>query len=414
MKCLIVNTFENEGGAARAAHRLHLGLQDIGVESAMLVQFKTSDEPSVLGPKRKIDKGFNKLRPHLDVLPLQLYRNRRNALWGLGWVPSNVVCDQVRDLRPDIVHLNWISAGFLPLAALRSINRPIVWTLHDSWAFTGGCHIPYECTRYRQSCGACPLLGSGKDNDLSRWVWKRKARFWKELNLTVVTPSKWLAECAKASALFRNTKVEVIPNGLNLSLYKPSDRFFARELLGLPRDKKLILFGAIGSLGDHNKGFHHLQEALKQLAAAGWGEKAELVVFGASSANSPDLGLKANYLGRLYDDVSLALLYSAADVFVAPSIQENLPNTVMEALACGTPSVAFNIGGMPDMIKHQCNGYLARPFEPSDLAQGITWVLSDDERWKMLSRQAREKVERDYNIDMVAKQYLNLYSNILS
>lgn len=413
MKCLIVNTYDTAGGAARAAYRLHKGLQGIGVQSGMLVQTKFSDDPTVIGPQGKVSKGLSKLRPHLEALPLQFYPHRHVTPWGPAWLPGDVG-SKIKSLNPDIIHLHWICDGFVPVSSLARFDRPIVWTLHDSWAFTGGCHIPFECTRYKAACGSCPHLGSSKETDLSRGLWNRKARHWKGLNLTVVTPSRWLADCVKDSSLFSDVRVEVIPNGLDLNRYKPVNQQTAREMLNLPGDKKLILFGAMDSLSDRNKGFQFLQTALQHLAEQGWGGKAELIVFGASKPlTPPDLQLKTHYPGILHDDISLSLLYAAADVFVAPSIQENLSNTVMEALACGTPCVAFDIGGMPDMIIHEYNGYLAKPFEPIDLTSYIIRILSDDNHREKLSCQARTKVERDFEIGKIAGQYLNLYDDIL-
>lgn len=297
---------------------------------------------------------------------------------------------------------------------ISKLDCPVVWTLHDMWAFTGGCCYAGDCKAYFRSCGSCPQLNSGSGRDISYQIWNRKLRHLKKINLTVVSPSRWLAECAKLSFLFRDVRVEVIPNGLDLTQFKPIDKKIAREILGLPLNRKFILFGAMNAASDSRKGFQNLQPALQQLAVNKDTEKAELIVFGSSQpADPPDFGLQTRYLGRLHDDVSLALLYSAADVFVAPSIQENLANTVMEALACGTPCVAFDIGGMPDMIEHRLNGYLARPFEPSDLAAGIAWVLSDDSRCSALARRAREKAEAEFEIQSVAGRYAKLYGELL-
>ncbi|MEW6496178.1 MAG: glycosyltransferase, partial [Cyanobacteriota bacterium] len=267
--------------------------------------------------------------------------------------------------------------------------------------------------RYNNSCGACPQLGSQKNEDLSRWVWQRKAKAWKNLNLTIVTPSHWLAKCASSSSLFQNLRIEVIPNGLDTQQYKPIPRQVARKILNLPQDKLLILFGAMYPNSDRRKGFHFLQQALQRLGATAWQNQAELVIFGASRPKEPiGLGLNAHYLGKLSDDISLAVVYAAADVFVAPSLEDNLPNTVMEAIACGTPSVAFNIGGMPDMIEHQHNGYLAKPFESEDLARGIVWVLENKERYQKLCDRARQKAEQEFTLEIQALRYKTLYSEI--
>ena len=283
------------------------------------------------------------------------------------------------------------------------------------WSFTGGCHYNEDCDKYTANCGACPILGSTKEADLSRQIWQRKHKSWQDLNLTIVTPSRWLGDCAKASSLFGDRRVEVIPYGLDLKTYRPIDRATARNLLKLPQDKQLVLFLSLNATSDRRKGFQLLQPALQQLSQSGWQDKLELMVVGASQPeNPPELGFKAHYLGIMRDDLSLALAYSAADVFVAPSIQDNLPNTVLEAIACGTPCVAFKIGGMPDMVEHQANGYLASPFETEDLARGIGWVLEDGDRLQNLSTFAREKAEREFALEIQARRYQTLYQEILA
>jgi glycosyltransferase involved in cell wall biosynthesis len=412
MKVLTLNSSDSSGGAARAAFRLHRGLRAIGIESEMLVQGKRSDDPSVIGPASEIAKKMAMLRPHLDFLPLRMYPDRQRIIFSPALVPDRLPA-RIAALNPDIVHLHWICEGFMRLETLPRLKRPIVWTLHDSWAFTGGCHIPFDCLRYQECCGECPTLGSAEENDLSRKIWLRKRKAWQGLNLTVVTPSNWLAACARSSSLFRDLRVEVIPNGLDLERFKPCDKTSARSLLRLPQDKKLILFGGVNVDGDRNKGLQNLLPALRRLACQGWGEKAEALVFGASRpADATDFGLPTRYLGILEKEADISLLYSAADVFVAPSIQENLPNTVMEAAACGTPSVAFRIGGMPDLIEHKRNGYLAVPYEPEDLADGIGWVLADSDRWQELSDTGRKKTEREFALPQVAGRYAALYEDI--
>ena len=282
------------------------------------------------------------------------------------------------------------------------------------WAFTGGCHYNEGCERYVEACSNCPQLNRSGKNDLSRSVLRRKKKAWGKLDITIVTPSNWLAECAKKSSLFKGWRIEVIHNGLNLNLFKPINKSTAREIWDLPPNKKLILFGAMSATSDHKKGFDLLYEGLKQLAVK-YSDKAELIVFGSSKPeNPPDFGLPVHYLGRLHDDVSLSLLYAAADVMVTPSRQDNLPNTVVESLACGTPVVAFDIGGMPDMIEHQINGYLSKLFDVSDLTVGINWVLSDENRHKELCLKARGKAVACFDIKKIAKQYAELYEDVIT
>ncbi len=412
MKVLQLSTHDIRGGAARAAYRLQQGLQAIGVDSTMLVQRRHGTDPTVLLDKRAIGQVASLLAPHVEKLPFWLYRKRQPTPWGLNWTPSPTA-SYVNRHQPDLVHLHWIADGFVSLRSLHQIKAPLVWTLHDSWAFTGGCHLPYACVRYQQSCGACPQLHSTHQQDLSRWHWHAKARALRNLPITIVTPSRWLATCAQSSSLLRECRIEVIPNGLDLTRFKPADKFFARAVLGLPQDKKLILFGALNSTSDRNKGFHLLAPALQKIAASPLANSTELVILGARRPpQPPDLGLLTHYPGSLQDEISVALLYAAADVFVAPSIQENLSNMVLEAMACGIPCVAFQIGGMPDMIDHEQNGYLARPFEDDDLAAGISWVIADANRHQQLALAARHKVEENFELQQVARRYADLYEEV--
>ncbi|TBR58672.1 glycosyl transferase [Westiellopsis prolifica IICB1] len=412
MKILLLSTQDISGGAARASYRLHKGLQNIGINSQMLVQEKNSDDKTVLAPRIRMFQGLARSKLTFDTLPLKFYRQRSENIFSLQWLPDRVI-PKIAAINPDIINLHWISGAFVHIETLAKLKQPLVWTLHDMWAFTGGCHYSGDCERYIKSCGTCPQLGSNKDWDLSRWVWKRKTNAWKKLNLTIVTPSSWLARCARDSSLFQDLRVEVIPYGVDVQTYRPIERHIARKLLKLPQDKQLVLFGSLRATSDKRKGFHLLQAALEELSKSGWKDRLEVVIFGASQPeNPPDFGFQAHYVGTLNDDLSLAVVYSAADVFVLPSIEENLANTVMEAIACGTPSVAFNIGGMPDMIEHQKNGYLAQAYKVEDLAQGIAWVLENQERHRQLSYFAREKVLQEFTLEIQADHYKSLFQEI--
>ena len=412
MKILLLNTSAITGGASKAAYRLLKGLQRNDVQVQMLVQSKIIDDYSIIGPEVKWQKAFSKIRPIIDSIPVKFYKQRKKIIFSPAIIPDNI-SKKVKNINPDIVHLHWIAGGFIKIESLAKMKKPIVWTLHDSWAFTGGCHIPFECKKYIKNCGCCPTLNSNKKKDLSYKILQRKRKYWKNLDLTIVTPSSWLGKCAKKSSLFYKTRVEVIPNGIDLSRFKPIDKNIARDILCLPKDKKIILFGAMSAINDQNKGFHLLKQSLKKYQLIG-NKNIEFVVFGSSKPkNEENLGFKIHYLGRLNDEISLALVYSTADVFILPSIQENLPNTIMESLACGIPVVAFNVGGISDMIDHQRNGYLAKPFDTTDLSCGIKWVLEDNIRWRKLSESARAKVINEFDIVKIAKRYEDLYKDIL-
>lgn len=408
MNVLMLNEADGGGGAAKAAFRLNHGMRELGINARLLVKTRTNNVPGV---ERTVSP-VRALRVHLDMLPVRCYPNKPLLNFSPAWLPDRVA-GQVAAMEPDLVHLHWLTAGFLRLETLNKINKPLLWTLHDSWAFTGGCHVPFECTKYRQKCGACPVLGSSVGKDLSRSIWERKHKAWNDLNLTVVTPSRWLANCARSSSLFQNVRVEVIPNGLDLELFKPIDKRLAREALSLPQDKKLILFGGAGIGLQANKGFRLLISALQPISTTSWGEHAELVVFGVSGPDGEQAsGLEENYLGWLKDEDSLATAYSAADLFVVPSMMENFPNTALEAMACGTPCVAFEQGGMTDLIEHERSGYLARPYETEDLMRGIRLLLEDDKLRAEMARNARQKVVDNFAMEKVCKSYITLYQEL--
>jgi len=410
MKILIVNTSDINGGAARAAYRLHKALLAQNIDSQMLVQSKSSDDFTVLTETSKLRKNLNKLRPTLDSIPVRFYKERTKTLFSPSCLPFTDVVGKINELNPDIVHLHWICSGMMLIEDIARIKAPIVWSLHDNWAFTGGCHIMWECEKYKENCGNCPRLGAEKENDLSRKVFNRKQKTFSKIdNLTIVGLSSWLNKCSKKSALLKDKKHINLPNPIDTKTYKPFDKEKARELWSLPKDKKFVLFGANSATSDINKGFKELSEALHKLTF----KDVEFVVFGSSEPKEPqNFGFKTHYLGSLHDDVSLVTLYSAVDVMIVPSLQEAFGQTASEAMACGTPTVAFGHTGLLDIIDHKKNGYLAIPFDTTDLANGIEWVLNN-ENYDELGENAREKVLREFDSVVVARKYIELYNEVL-
>ena len=410
MKILIVNTSDIQGGAARAAYRLHSALLVEGVDSQMLAQSQSSDNLTVIGPQTKVQKALGKLRPTLDGLPVHRYKERTKTLFSPSWLPFSSIVERINAINPDIVHLHWIAGGMMRIEDIAKIKAPIVWSLHDMWAFTGGCHYDEECHAYTKDCGSCKVLRSHKNNDLSKKVFIRKQKtFTKIDNMTVVGLSSWLNDCSKNSSLLKDKRHINLPNPINTTRFQPFDKNKARTLWNLPTDKKLVLFGAMGVTSDPRKGFNELSEALHELKD----DSIELVIFGSSQPKNPhNFAFKTHYLGQLHDDVSLVTLYSAVDVMIVPSLQENLSNAIIESLACATPVVGFDIGGNSDMIEHHKTGYLAEPFDSNDLAKGIEWVLNS-ESYDELCQNAREKVLREFDSQVVAKKYIDLYNKII-
>jgi glycosyltransferase involved in cell wall biosynthesis len=307
----------------------------------------------------------------------------------------------------DVIHLHWINGEMMSISDIGQLTKPVVWTLHDMWAFCGAEHYT-EDFRWRDGYISSNRPSYEGGFDLNRWTLERKRKHWKR-PMHIVTPSRWLAECAKQSVLMRDWPITVIPNAIDTNVWQPVDKTLARQLLHLPPDVPLLLFGAMGGAQDPRKGFDLLRAALNHLRGQLPG--LELVVFGQLTPKVPmDMGFPVHYTGHLHDDVSLRLLYSAADVMAIPSRQDNLPNTGIEAHACGTPVVAFNSCGLPDIVVHQETGYLANAFDVADLAHGIAWMLDDTQRHAALRHAARQRAVTLWSNDVVAAQYKAVYA----
>jgi glycosyltransferase involved in cell wall biosynthesis len=404
---LVVNTSQKSGGAARAAWRVFLGIRRERPNAHYLTLLTDERRADVAGRYHWSFEGvLTEQLSRLDDLPLRRYPRRRQGTFTPA-VWANPLRVRLKSFRPRLVHLHWVAGSLLRIEDLARLRVPVVWTLHDAWAFTGGCHYAGDCGGFRDSCGRCPRLGSDRDEDLSRAIWRRKSRAYAKLNMTVVTPSRWLAEIARQSSLFKGRRVEVIPNGLDTGVFRPLDKATAKAFLGIDPGRKVLLFGAEW-LTDPRKGGDLLAAALAKLDFP-----CTLLTFGkgavAFEAN-PNVTVHAQ--GTLRDDISLALTYSAADVFICPSREDNLPNTVAEAMACGTPCAAFAVNGLPDMITHRVDGWLARAFDPEDLAAGIRWIATHPHP-EELGRSAREKAVREYSLDVMTARYVSLYDELL-
>lgn len=410
MKILHLSKSDIVGGAARAMYRLHQCLRNEGLDSVVLCQDKQSGDYSVIGPQKIIQKSIASLRPSLDTLPVK--KNRKNkTLFSPAWLPFGGVVKNIEKIRPDIVHLHWIYGGMIRIERLTKIKAPIIWTLQDQWAYTGGCHYDEDCGKYKNQCERCPVLESGKKNDLSRKIFRRKSRIFSKINnMTIIGSSRWMSECARESRLLKGKKIITLPNPIDTNKYKPIDKNTAKSILNLSNHKKFILFGAVNATGDPRKGFKELIQALRQLKR----KNIEFIVFGSyKPLNEPGLGLKIKFMGQLSDDISLQVLYSAVDVMIVPSLQESFGQTASESLSCGTPVVCFAATGLLDIVDHKKNGYLAKPFDTKDLADGIEWVLNNPD-YNDLCANARKKVLKEFDSKVVAKKYIKLYKEILN
>jgi len=421
MKITILSTFDNFGGAAIAASRLNKALNTNGLSSNMLVQDKKGNLPDVESIAQNwFQKKLALLRFALDRYQFAFYEKNKGVRFIFSQAKIGVdVSNHLLIEQSDIIHLHWINFGFLSLNSLEKLfktNKPIVWTLHDMWAFTGGCHYSRECTNYERNCGNCvQFLKKPYKNDLSYQVWERKKEIFSKANLTIVTCSEWLAQKARESSLLKDKTIISIPNPIDTNIFRPIEKSVVTEYFNLSPDKIYILFGAV-KVSDERKGFSYFAEALsilKTLLSVGRQPTIiEILIFGQAQASDFEgLSFKVNILGKLSDLETIAKVYSAATVFVSPSIEDNLPNTIMESMACGTPVVGFEVGGIPEMIDHEKSGYLAKYKSSEDLAKGIYWTLFESD-YDELVNYSIQKVLDNYSEKVIAEKYKKVYQSL--
>ena len=410
MRVLIVNTSERTGGAAVAANRLMMALNNNGVKAKMLVRDKESDSLTVVGLPKSPMLNWHFLWERLVIF--FHCRFSRKHLFEIDLANSGSDITKLREFQEaDVIHLHWINQGMLSLSGIRKIlksGKPVVWTMHDIWPATAICHLTLNCRNFTTHCHNCRLLpGKGSSSDLSTSVWRKKEKMLEDSSIYFVTCSHWLEQEAKASALLRGQKIVSIPNPIDTHIYRSGDKQTARKNLGLPEDKRLILFVS-QRVTNKNKGMDYLIDACRQL------EDYELVILGGHAEEVVDqLPLKAHPLGYVNDERRIVEIYQAVDVFVLPSLSENLPNTIMEAMACGVPCVGFKVGGIPEEIDHKRNGYVAEYRDSDDLARGIRWILSEAD-YDQLSQEAVRKVAHSYSQQSVAISYLDVYHQAMA
>lgn len=384
----------------------------------MLVQKKLgSDNQSQTIINNSISKLAYLFRFTLDESYIRLFTVQSRGRFSNPFIGADV-SSHPSVSEADVINLHWINGGFLSLKSiynLGKLNKPVVWVLHDMWAFTGGCHYNVECEKFINKCHNCPSLKSPGEKDKSSKIFREKEKLIKDINLTIVTPSIWLSEEAKRSELFKDKRIENIPYPIDLDVYKPVQKTEARNKLNLPKNKFLILFGSM-TVKDERKGFNFLIESLKLFADKNRDVKnnIELIVFGSAGKEQLDsIPFRVNYFGRFKNESEIVSCYNSADVFMAPSLQDNLPNTVLESIACGVPVLGFNIGGLPDMVEHMKNGYLAELKSVNDLEKGIEWFYDKRNQMDELSKYAREKAVSSFNQTAISEKYLNLYKSLI-
>lgn len=407
MRILIVNTSERTGGAAVAANRLMKALNNNGAKAKMLVRDKETETLTVVPLPHSPRLRWHFLWERL-VIFCRLHFSRQH-LFEVDIANAGYDITKLPEFQEaDVIHLHWVNQGMLSLKGIQKIlqsGKPVVWTMHDIWPVTALCHVTLGCQHFTSQCGNCRLLpGGGSSHDYSTTIWQRKQRMLADENIYFVACSHWLESEAKRSALLKGQKITSIPNPIDTRIYKKGDKQEARQRLGLPLDKKLILF-ASQRVTNVNKGMDYLIEACRQLQIS---DAAVVILGGHAEEVVSQLSLEAYPLGYVNDEQRIVDVYHASDVFVLPSLSENLPNTIMEAMACGVPCVGFKVGGIPEEIDHRRNGYVAEYRSAEDLARGIRWILAEAD-YEELSKNAVQKVVQNYSQQSVALKYLDVY-----
>ncbi|MEZ8635850.1 glycosyltransferase [Vibrio cyclitrophicus] len=408
----IVSHSDSGGGAARASLRLALALRKNDVETRMFVSRKGTDYQFIQTKIDKFSRAISFIRPTFGSIITRLLKTKNPCLHSGNWFHNSLLTD-INNENLDIINLHWINGETLSISDISKISKPIVMTLHDMWAFCGAEHLCYELEDIRYKSGYLkgnfPKTSSGLD--INRLVWNRKKKCWSK-KFYIVCPSQWLAECAKSSALFNGWPIYVIPNPLDLMVFKKIDKYQARDIINLPKSKKLIGFGAIGGLNQKHKGFDLLIESLKKISDINSSEHdIEVVIFGESEPYvKPDIDFPIHYLGELKDDTTLAITYNSLDVMVVPSRVENLPQTATESIACGVPVVAFNTSGIPSAVSHNLTGYLAKAFDIDDMIEGINYCLKHGD---ILSNHCVQYAKEYWSEEVVAQKYKQLYRETL-
>lgn len=403
-----LSTEERHGGAARAASRIHSGYREQGCQVTMYVQRRQSTEPDVIATGSGVAARWRSIRDRWRLW----IGGRRHALFSAcaagGCDPRHPAIGSA-----EAVHLHWVANGFVGVGQVARFPAPVVWTLHDMWAFTGGCFYSGGCRRFEGSCGFCPILGSRRDADWSRAIHATKVQEWEGSRFAVVTPSHWLGEEARRSSLLGLRRIQVIANGLDLKLFRPGDRERARGHLGISLESKVLVFSAMSASSDPRKGFDRLLQVLARLLRT-HGDVVMLVM-GADGPGDDDAPVLANcrFLGTLDDEADIVQAYVAADLQLFPSRCDNLSNALVEAAACGCPSVAFDVGGNRDVVVDGISGRLVMDDDVDAMADAAAGLL-DAEPGEACSLRAatRAFAESRFCHRRQAAAYLDLFAEL--
>jgi glycosyltransferase involved in cell wall biosynthesis len=420
MKVIHLSTNDRTGGAALAAWRLSEALCDLEIDSRMLVRSQTYQHPMALpaikSPWGRLKAKGLELLELSEIIPLV---NGRAHWFHYSTGSQGLELATLKEVRDaEVLHLHWVNKSFLSIGGLKKLfqlGKPIVWTVHDMSAFTGGCHYSGTCDRYQTQCHTCPKLRNASPEDRSAQVWAAKSEVFKlPVGLNFVSPSRWMGEVVSSSSLVGHLPVHNLPNPIDTRFFAPGDKTAMRTKLKLPLDKPLILYMAM-NISDERKGFRYLRDSLNRLYGASGSFQPEVVVMGKADRQAFEgMPMRVHYLGYTSSEALIHEALVACDVLAMPSLADNFPNTILEAMACGTPVVAFNTGGIPEMVKHRGTGFLAPLYDSQSFADGLRWVLEDEERRTYLSKASRKQAENEFSYQVVGKRFEAFYDRLLS
>ncbi len=405
IRVLHISSSNDSGGAARAAHRIHMSQQNVGMDSRFLVDRTSSGGTGVFTPAQTMSRALRSfISPLITALVASLQRPINPVLHSAA-VCSSVSTKEINSQPADVVNLHWINGGMLSILAISRIKKPVIWTLHDTWAFSGAEHYDGGIERWRDRYSKKSRPREDRGLDVNRLSWVLKLFLWRR-GFGIVAPSEWMRDCVRSSSLMENWPVRVIPTPIDSKVWRPVPRDMAREVLGLKIENPIVLFGAIGGTKDPRKGFDLFQSSIPAILERI--PDAHFLVFGEKPARDDIANLPLTFMGALQDELTLRLAYSAADVFVITSRQDNLPNTGIEAQACGTPVVAFDVGGLPNVVEHLSTGYLAAPFNLDDLANGVDWAFRQVQAGQIGER-CRRRAETVFSEERISAMYSEFY-----
>lgn len=414
MRILHLSHSDGNSGAGRAAFKVHEALLKLDINSKMLVSKKKTNNTYVFSLNNsRINTFINKIKEFLEVKISNFLSSDKIKFVSMSCFSQLNTNKDERFLNADIINLYWVNGSFLNIKEISKIKKPIIWRLSDAWPFTGGCHYPGDCNQYEDLCLKCPQIKNLGTINFSKNILGKKLLLWNKLKITIVAPSNWIATLARKSSVFKNNKIEVIHTGVNTKIFKHRDLILSKRKLNIPIDKKVILFGGMSDTVDHRKGFQILNKSLELINTSENRNDFFVLLFGSDNIADYPVKLNKKYLGKVYSDKYLNLIYSASDVVVIPSLEDNLPNIALEALSCGKAIIGFDVCGIPDIIKHNWNGKLVKSGDYLGLAKAIKNITNNYNLRKRMEKNSRIHALKNFSLEHQAKQFLKLYKNLL-